>query len=156
MMAAVAQFDNDVRADRTIVGMKEANRRGRFTWVAPIGYVNSRNRTAPSLSIDPERGPLVRQAFELAATGDLNKSEILAAITAAGLRTKQGKPLAVQTLNGLLRRPVYAGWLRVPKWKEETVGDWPGLVSRELFDRVQQLHFSKKAQRRHKENPDFR
>jgi len=72
------------------------------------------NQTGIVEEIDPERGPLVLQAFELAATGDLTKANILAAVTAAGLRTRQGKPLVIQTLNGMLRRPVYAGWLRVP------------------------------------------
>src|SRR5262245_14906408 len=115
-MAAVAQFDNDVRAERTIAGMKEANRLGRFTWKAPIGYLNAARRTSPSLTIDPERGPLVRHAFELAASGDLSLPEILKALTAAGLKTSRGKPLSAQTLNAILRKPVYAGRLTVPKW----------------------------------------
>jgi DNA invertase Pin-like site-specific DNA recombinase len=53
VIAAVSQFDNDVRAERTIVGMKEANRLGRFTWKAPIGYLNGPRRTSPSLIVDP-------------------------------------------------------------------------------------------------------
>ncbi len=42
MVAAFAQFDNDMRADRCTNGMKEAVREGRHVWNAPIGYNNVR------------------------------------------------------------------------------------------------------------------
>ena len=38
MLAAIAQFDNDVRAERTVSGMKSAVLAGRSVWQAPVGY----------------------------------------------------------------------------------------------------------------------
>ena len=40
VLASFAQFDNDVRSDRTRAGMKAALELGRWTFLAPIGYIN--------------------------------------------------------------------------------------------------------------------
>jgi len=48
LIAAVAQFENDTKSQRTVEGMKEANRLGRWTWTAPIGYLNGVRRSPPS------------------------------------------------------------------------------------------------------------
>jgi site-specific DNA recombinase len=40
MNASIAQFDNDVKADRTRAGMRAALEAGRWTFQAPIGYRN--------------------------------------------------------------------------------------------------------------------
>ena len=56
VLAAVAQFDNDVRAEKTVVGMKEALARGRWTFQAPLGYRNVRRPDgSPTLEIDPRK-----------------------------------------------------------------------------------------------------
>jgi hypothetical protein len=41
VLAAFAQFDNDCRSDRTRAGMKAALELGRWTFLAPIGYLNA-------------------------------------------------------------------------------------------------------------------
>ena len=43
MLAAFAQFDNDVRAERTIVGMRASLQAGKWTYAAPLGYLNSKD-----------------------------------------------------------------------------------------------------------------
>ncbi|MGH7164471.1 MAG: recombinase family protein [Nitrospiraceae bacterium] len=40
VLAAFAQFDKDVRSDRTRAGMRAALELGRWTFLAPIGYLN--------------------------------------------------------------------------------------------------------------------
>jgi len=40
MLAAFAQFDNDVRSERTVAGMKATILEGKWTFKAPIGYTN--------------------------------------------------------------------------------------------------------------------
>ena len=59
VLAAFAQFDNDVRSDRTRAGMKAALELGRWVFLAPIGYLNAPRAMGKSLMHDPERGPLV-------------------------------------------------------------------------------------------------
>lgn len=41
VLAAFAQFDNDIRADRTRAGMRAALDLGRWTFLAPLGYLNA-------------------------------------------------------------------------------------------------------------------
>jgi len=45
--------------------MREAVKVGRFPFPAPIGYLNKDRQ----LYVDPERAPLIREAFELIASG---------------------------------------------------------------------------------------
>ena len=64
VLAAFAQFDNDVRSDRTRAGMKAALELGRWTFLAPIGYLNAPRAMGKSLMRDPERAPMVCRVFE--------------------------------------------------------------------------------------------
>lgn len=61
VLAAFAQFDNDVRSDRTRAGMRAALEVGHWTFLAPIGYLNAPRWSGKSLTEDPERAPLVRR-----------------------------------------------------------------------------------------------
>jgi site-specific DNA recombinase len=54
VLAAFAQFDNDVRSDRTRAGMRAALELRRWTFLAPLGYINAPRSTGKSLSHDPE------------------------------------------------------------------------------------------------------
>ncbi len=74
VLAAFAQFDNDVRSDRTRAGMRAALELGRWTFPAPLGYLNAPKWSSASLVHDPERGPLVRRAFEDSATGQVHEA----------------------------------------------------------------------------------
>ena len=49
VLAAFAQFDNDVRSDRTRAGMKAALELGRWVFLAPIGYLNAPRSMGKSL-----------------------------------------------------------------------------------------------------------
>src|SRR3989442_13040196 len=68
VLASFAQFDNDVRSDRTRAGMRAALELGRWTFLAPLGYMNAPRAMGKSLILDPERAPLVRQACHELAT----------------------------------------------------------------------------------------
>src|SRR5438034_880277 len=61
VLASFAQFDNDVRSDRTRAGMKAALDLGRWTFLAPIGYINVPRTYGKSLIPDPERASIVLQ-----------------------------------------------------------------------------------------------
>ena len=84
VLAAFAQFDNDVRSDRRRAGMKAALELGRWVFLAPIGYINAPRALGKSLMPDPERAPLVRRAFEEYATGRFTKQQLLQQVTARG------------------------------------------------------------------------
>ena len=146
VMSAVAQLDNDVRAERTTAGMKSAIQTGKWTFRAPLGYLTGDGRKgSPSLIHDEERGALVKQAFQLCATGLHTTQKILETVTVAGLRTLRGKPVSKQTFTQMLRNPVYAGWVQVEGWGDRQRGDFEPLVNQELFDTVQSVLSGKSA-----------
>ena len=135
ILAAFAQFDNDVRAERTIAGMQAAQERGRWTFQAPIGYLNSKGMPdRGSIVPDPERAPLVRKAFELFATGQYSKQQVLRILSNLGLRTRKGRPVSAQSFEKLLRNPLYAGWISVRKCSVAKRGSFEPLVD-ESFSR---------------------
>jgi len=84
VLAAFAQFDNDVRSDRTRADMKAALEIGRWVFLAPIGYLNAPRAMGKSLMADPERAPLVRRAFEEYATGRFTKQQLLKQVKTLG------------------------------------------------------------------------
>ena len=136
ILASLAQFDNDVKADRTRDGMRAALDRGRWTHRAPLGYCNN-GRSTPSLVPDPERATLVRQAFEEFSTGLPTAQEVLRRVTALGLTTRRGAAVSPQTFQKLLRNRIYAGWIDVPRLEFSGRGDFVPLVSEEVYQRVQ-------------------
>lgn len=145
VLASFSQFDNDVRAERTVSGMKNALEAGRWTYKAPLGYLNSRDsQNSKTLAYDTEKAPLVKKAFELYSTGLYTKTEVLKQVTDLGLRTMTGNKLQAQTINKILRNPIYAGWLTVNSWGSRTRGNFEPIVSQETFDRVQALITGKK------------
>jgi site-specific DNA recombinase len=137
IFAGLAQLDNDMRAERTVLGMREAVSRGRWVWTAPLGYRSTRNKLGPSLEPDPERAPLVRRAFELYAEGSYTRPELLQALTSLGLRSRNGNALSVQSLHNPLRNPIYMGRIRSAGWESEYEGDFQPIVPESLFLRVQ-------------------
>jgi site-specific DNA recombinase len=160
ILASFAQFDNDVRSERTIAGMKAAIEGGRWTFHPPLGYVRRLDGTGrATIAPDPERAPLVRKAFELCATGLHNKRDVLRMVTWMGLRTLRGNPVSPQTFHQMLRNPIYAGWLSVPGWNdlERQRGDFEPIVGDELSERARAVLDGKRLsvtphQRNH---PDF-
>ena len=122
VLAAFAQFDNDVRSDSTRAGMRAALELGRWTFLAPLGYMNAPRAMDKSLIPDPERAPLVRRAFQDFATGRFTKEEIRKSITGRGLKTRRGLPLPPQTFDRMLRNKVYIGQIDVPAYGVSTRG----------------------------------
>ncbi len=157
ILAAFAQFDNDVRAERTRAGMLAAARAGYWVWKAPLGYMNQRTANGKaSLAVDPERAPLVKQCFELFACGGLRQSDILKRLHSQGLRWPNGRPVSGQTLRKMLTNPVYAGWIANGFVGPEPVkGHLEPLISQEEFDKVQARLAGKEPTQRRTDRPDF-
>lgn len=158
VLAAFAQFDNDVRSDRTRAGMKAALDLGRWVFLAPIGYLNAPRAVGKSLIADPERAPLVRRAFEEYATGRFTKEQLLKQARAWGLTNRRNRPLTSQAIGMLLRNQLYAGIVDVPEYGVRGKrGDFEPLISEDLFCRAQavlsgRLPSTTPRQRTH---PDF-
>ncbi len=154
IIANVAQFDNDVRAERCSNGMREAVREGRYVWTAPIGYSNV--RIAEKATIAPnDMAPLVHRGFQLVATSKYPTDEVWKILCKEGLVKKNGKPPARNYFYQMLRNRLFTA--RIEKFGEVHKGLFKAIVDDELFDQVQRVLKNKghKVSPYKTDNPDF-
>jgi len=154
IIANVAQFDNDVRAERCTGGMKEAMREGRYVWMAPVGYRNVKIGGKSTIEPD-EKAPIIRKAFQL-ITNQLEPLEsIRLKLIKDGLFTRNNKQVSTSQFHKLIRNPVYKGC--IIKFGELHKGTFEPLVPEEEFDYVQRiLKNGGKSRSFYKiDNPDF-
>jgi site-specific DNA recombinase len=137
VLQSFAQFDNEVRAERSLRGMRQKALEGGFINPAPLGYKNN-GKNKPSLVINEMVAELVRGLYERVASGD-RLTDALEWARTRGLRGRQGARIAVQTASKLLRNPAYKGWLELPKMRISRQGDWEPIVDAGLWATVQNI-----------------
>jgi len=135
LLGAVNQFYSDNLSERIRYRMSAGVQQGRWLWLAPIGYLNTKKDGASVLQVDAQRADLVRKAFELTASRSYTLEEVLRRITLLGLNTRRGRKLTKQTLSRLLRNEIYAGW--VVSGQNKIKGLHQPLVTQSLFDDAQ-------------------
>ena len=143
------EFYSENLAQDVVRGMREAASRGFFLGSnAPFGYrrvkVSDGVKERPTLEVDPATAPVVKEIFESSLRGN-GLREICKTLNGRGI-TNRGKRWNKGGLHYLLRNEAYTGtavWGRTSKGEKaqdpvRVGGAWPALVSRELFDDVQQ------------------
>jgi DNA invertase Pin-like site-specific DNA recombinase len=123
--------------EETKKGQDGRLKQGIFPWRAPLGYCNE-GKGKPK-TIDPVTGALVRLAFELYANGGFTLETLMTELNQRGLRNLNGKPINKNTLTKIFRNPFYTGLIYIRKWHEYFKGTHEPLISRTLFDRVQDV-----------------
>jgi hypothetical protein len=124
----IRNLRNEVRK-----GIHGRLKQGLYPFAAPIGYLDM-GGGKPKV-VDPIRGPLIRQAFELYASGRFTIDSLLAELTARGLRTRGGRPLQRSRIANLLRDSFYTGLIEL-RTGDSYNGVHEALVPLELFRRV--------------------
>ena len=112
-------------------------KQGVYPLPAPLGYVD-KGKGQPK-ELDPLKGPLVRQAFELYAGGRYGLDDLVVELHRRGLRNKRGGKVTRSGISVLLNNPFYIGFIRLRKTGETFPGSHQPLVSKALFDRTQQV-----------------
>src|SRR5712691_12776015 len=111
-------------------GMREKAEQGIYPSRPPLGYRN--NKVERTIEIDPEKAPVAQRLFELYASG---KYSLLTLGNA--LRAEFGRAYPKGYLERLLKNPFYIG-LFLSEGKTYS-GNHAPLVSRDIFDRVQEV-----------------
>lgn len=118
-------------------------KQGLYPMPAPLGYINAGGDKPKKPH--PVYAPLIKKAFELYATEKYGIVPLLEEMTRLGLRSKSGKPLSKNTLNELLKNEFYTGIIKIGKSGEVFQGKHKPLITRELFERVQDVMSGKTA-----------
>lgn len=153
VVGAFAQFDNDVRAENTKRGMVQALKEGRWVWVAPVGYKFEQKEDKKSYLAKNKESPYIQEIFGLFEKGTYTQAEVIAIMN----KKYPHRKLSKQTLNQILRNPLYAGLIKHP-WLDETIkGVHERLISEDTFWRVQAILDGRRptATAKQRNNPDF-
>jgi len=141
VLSAIAELDNTVRGQRAREGMRRVVEKGGWAHQAPLGYENGRNTDGlPILVANPQRAPLIRAMFELAATGTHTMTNIRDAVRRRGWETVFGRRLHVQTVESVLKNPIYAGRITgLVAMGKVIKSNFVPMVDERTFDRVQTI-----------------
>jgi len=167
MIEVIDEFYSTNLAEDTIRGMKENVTRGFYNGgLTPFGYKKVKVKVGAveksKLALEESEQPIVQRIFRMAVEGKGGK-EIAKALNADGLRTRAGKHFSTTAINNILRNEVYTGTLvwrsknskfnnagaKTPSEVIRIPDSHPALISREDFDRVQQLLTERRPSARH-------
>jgi site-specific DNA recombinase len=159
ILAGFAQFDNDVRAMRTVQGMRRRIHEGILPWGPPYGYkspfLNGEKKNLPDVPDQPAFD-LLQRAWKLFATGAYTQAEIGRVMESWGLASAHGGSFSPQSLYQLFTNPYYKGILIDPWDGQECDGKHAPMVTKEEFALVQEVIARRNRSVTHqKDRPEF-
>ena len=112
-------------------------KQGFYPMRAPLGYVD--HGSGKPKTIHPEKGPLIQKAFELYAEAKFTIEPLVEELYGLGLRNHAGGKVTRNGLSTILNNPFYMGLIRVRKTNDYYPGNHEPLISKRLFDEVQDM-----------------
>ncbi len=140
--------------EESIKGLYGRLKQGIYPFSAPIGYQN--NGGGKVKTIDPVTGPLVRQMFELYATGKYPLHRLRHEMAARGLRGIVGSELSLNGVSVILRNPFYMGIIRIRRNGQTYAGVHEPLITPALFATVEAVRMGKVPHRTTRHAYSFR
>ncbi|WP_299213268.1 recombinase family protein [uncultured Dokdonia sp.] len=127
-----SQFDNELRRDKSVSGIKEKLSKGYWIGALPFGYTNlNPGRGKVQNIVVNEQGKLLRYAFKWRAYERLTYDEIAHKLTKKGLYIRSKK------LSSYFRNPFYCGLVISSHLPDQVIeGKHEALISKELFLKV--------------------
>lgn len=132
-------------------GIRQKLRRGEWTGLAPLGYVN--NPKTRNIEPDPLKARVVKKAFEEFAQGKHTLESLGDRLSFWGVVSKNGTKLCKATLQRMLTNPVYLGI--IVHNGESYEGKFEPIVSRATFEAVQKVLKDRAKPRKSKKRHDF-
>ena len=136
--------------EETIKGLYGRLKQGIYPLPAPLGYLNQ--GSGKPKTIDPERGPLIKQAFELYASRNHSHHSLCEEMERRGLRTRTGQRVSKTTLAAILTNTFYFGLISMRKSNQTFAGAHVPLITHELFDEVQDVLHGRAVRPKSKRN----
>ncbi|MCP4182476.1 MAG: recombinase family protein, partial [Hyphomicrobiales bacterium] len=140
--------------EETIKGITGRLKQGLYPFKAPIGYID--NGGGKPKTIDPVRGPLVKQLVELYASGEHSIWSLVPEMERRGLKSPSGLPLSKSGIEKVLNNPFYAGIIKIKRTGQIFDGVHDALISVSLFEQVQDIKSGKAGKKVTKHNHLYR
>ena len=129
--SSMAQLENDIRSERTKLGMAEAIKEGRWLWNAPLGYgfeyVNQKSYLVPN-----DKADIINKIFNDFISGK-KQFEIIEELKLSGIN------LTRQHLNNILRNYLYIGKIKTKLVPEMITGLHKPLIDEVTFYKAQDI-----------------
>ncbi len=134
--------------------MRNKAKNGGTVSYAKLGYINTPKiidgYKANSIQVDQARAPLIKEAFELYATGEYSVQRLLPEMELRGLTThatakRVSKPLSGSQLHYILKDKYYAGYVIFDG--EAIRGRHEPIISNALLEQVQKIIGSRSGNR---------
>jgi len=151
--SAFNEYENSIRRETIIAGMKKGFHDGYWHFYPPIGYKYKENEDDKKQLYPTDESEIVIEAFYLASKGIYTQVEIR-----NRLKVKFGKKIHRQTLNRMLRNHLYYGYIYKPNWHPEPIkGKHEAIITKEIFNKVQRILDGKERviKARNRNNPEF-
>lgn len=128
-----SEYDNQLRREKCMNGVKEALLRGEWCHAAPMGYEQKKVNGKKTWVVN-EQGQLLRKAFLWKATEKVSNEEARDRLAKLGLK------ISHQQMSAIFRNPFYCGLMAHNCLEGQVVeGIHEKLVSRELFLQVNDI-----------------
>lgn len=155
-----AQHHSRVTSEKVSLTIKNARAKGICTYRAPLGYLNLGQMEHKPF--DPDRAPVIKEMFELYATGEWSLSDLARRAHDLGVGTvpmrrrrtrdeilaeedevveipKVSRPLTANHVSKILTNPFYVGKIKGVEGQYVTSTSHEPLVGEVLFGRVQTM-----------------
>ena len=128
-----SEYDNQLRREKCITGIKEALLRGEWCQGPPMGYERGKINGKKSWVVN-EQGKLLRKAFMWKATERVSNEEARERLSKLGLK------ISHQQMSSIFRNPFYCGLLSHNLLEGQVVeGVHEKLISKEIFLKVNEV-----------------
>ncbi|HLN18784.1 MAG TPA: recombinase family protein, partial [Patescibacteria group bacterium] len=123
-------------------------RNGEYPCLAPVGYLN--DVRLKTIIVDKKKSAIIRKAFELYAKNNSRLDDIADFLAQRGITYRNGVKYKRDRISFILPNPFYVGFF---KFKGEIYeGKHQPVVSKKIFDRVQEVLKQRGRPRKHKHN----
>jgi DNA invertase Pin-like site-specific DNA recombinase len=145
--AVLAQNYIDNLSEEVKKGQKEKIAQGWLPSKPPYGYKTIGEKGHKIHVIDDNIAPLIKKMFELYATGTISLDRLADKMYDLGLRKRSGLKMKLGAVHALLKDPFFHGLI---KWNKKLYpGKQEPLITKELYDKVQEIRIRKKAPKYH-------
>ncbi len=138
---SVAQYYIDNLSEEVRKGQKEKLAQGWLPTKPPLGYKTIGDKGHKTHVIDWDVAPYIRKMFEYYSSGNHSLKSLVEVMHQEGMRNREGKKICRSRIHLLVSNPFYYGKIM---WKGELHrGEHEPIISKELFDLVQDRLFRK-------------
>jgi len=138
ILCSQAKLENDQKGLNVKRGIRAKCEMGWRPGMAPLGYFNRAFNGIKDIIIDPDRSPIIVEAFQKVANTGISGRKLKKWLEEKGFTNKSGKPISLSQVYLILKNPFYYGVFEYPigggNWYK---GKYQPLITKEIFNKVQ-------------------